>query len=94
MKKLLFTLVSGLFLTACNIIPGERVQVESGSDKTEVEKLFTVDGVSVYRFHDGGDVIYFTNSTGTVKCYSASDDEIKARQIICNGKIETENSEN
>ena len=94
MKKLLFTLISGLFLIACDTIPGKKVQVESGSDKTEVEKLFTVDGVSVYRFYDGCEVVYFTNSTGTVRCYSASDDESNVRQIICNGKIETENSEN
>lgn len=32
----------------------------------KVQKLFTVDGVTVYRFNDNGYCHYFTNRTGTV----------------------------
>ena len=64
MKKLLILFISGLFLISCEPIPGEKVQVESGSSGVKVEKLFTVDGVTVYRFHDGGETVYFTSGSG------------------------------
>lgn len=92
MKKLLFILISGLLLVACKPISGEKVKVESGSNGVEVEKLFTVDGVTVYRFHDGGETVYFTNSTGMTK-YEVDDGEgnVTTHRTVCNGKIKTEN---
>lgn len=41
--------------------------VESDNPSYEVRKLFTVDGVTVYRFFDGNNCIYFTNGNGVVK---------------------------
>lgn len=32
-----------------------------------VEKLFTVDGITVYRFRDNDRYVYFTNRTGDVQ---------------------------
>ena len=92
MKKLLILFISGLFLISCEPIPGEKVQVESGTTKVNVEKLFTVDGVSVYRFHDGGETVYFTNASGTVK-YETDDGEgnVTTHRTVCNGKVKTEN---
>jgi hypothetical protein len=92
MKKLLILFISGLFLISCEPIPGEKVQVESGSSGVKVEKLFTVDGVTVYRFHDGGETVYFTNASGTIK-YETDDGDgnVITHKTICNGKIKAKN---
>lgn len=37
-----------------------------GSD-FKVDRLFTVDGCTVYRFHDGGRARYFTNCSGSAQ---------------------------
>lgn len=41
--------------------------VESDNPSYNVKELFTVDGVTVYRFSDWGHYVYFTNGNGTVQ---------------------------
>ena len=45
---------------------GARVQILDSVDNYNVERLFTVDGVTVYRFCDSRRTIYFTNRKGRV----------------------------
>lgn len=45
---------------------GTRVQISDSVDKFKVEKLFVVDSITVYRFYDNGNAIYFTNRKGRV----------------------------
>ena len=40
---------------------GTRVQISDSVDKFNVEKLFVVDSITVYRFYDQGNAICFTN---------------------------------
>lgn len=43
-------------------------QVKASSNQSyPVEKLFTVDGITVYRFRDNDRYVYFTNRTGDVQ---------------------------
>lgn len=55
---------------------------KSAPDNNEtykVEYLFEHDGCKVYRFHDRGNYIYFTNCTGNVT--AISNDSIKERRF-------------
>lgn len=63
---------------------GETVQPQNSADYYKVEKLFTVDGVTVYRFFDGR-YVYFTNKTGTVSHTYISGKITREQQTICNG---------
>ena len=92
MKKLLLLFISGLFLISCEPVPGQRVEITDGPKGAKVEKLFTVDGVTVYRFHDGGETVYFTNASGTIK-YETDDGDgnVITHKTICNGKIKAKN---
>ncbi len=91
MKKLLLLLMSSLVLTSCEPVPGQKVEITDGPEGARVEKLFTVDGVTVYRFHDGGETVYFTNTSGTVK-YETDDGEgdVTTHRTICNCKKDPE----
>lgn len=57
-----------------------------------VEKLFEIDGISVYRFEDAGRYVYFTNTTGQVEySYSIPSGKTSVRkkmQTLCNGLSE------
>ena len=57
-------LFAALMVSGCD--PSSK-PVESDNPSYEVRKLFTVDGVTVYRFYDGGRCIYFTNGNGVVQ---------------------------
>ena len=60
----------------------------------KVVKLFEIDGVSVYRFYDGGNSVYFTNSNGKVQSISkrtyyspatkTTMTDIETTETICN----------
>lgn len=53
-------------LTGCyEKIPAEQVSVVQG--QYQVDKLFTVDGCTVYRFADNGYSRYFTNCNGSTQ---------------------------
>ena len=53
-------------LTACESKQVEEVKASS-NQSYPVEKLFTVDGITVYRFRDNDSYVYFTNRTGDVQ---------------------------
>lgn len=67
MKKIIL-LVSVIFLlVSCNENKGIDVPTSDSINEIKVEKLFVVDGITVYRFYDGGRVVYFTNKKGEIK---------------------------
>ena len=88
MKRLILLAVCILALTAC-VGKGASVQY-SGTDKYAPEYLFTVEGVKVFRFSDGGSLHYLSIPSGgatttrtvyTGKSYYHVDDVIKAGRL-------------
>lgn len=67
MKKIIFIVLSVLSLVSCSENKGINVPTSDSINEIKVEKLFVVDGITVYRFYDGGRVAYFTNKKGEVK---------------------------
>lgn len=68
MKKVIVLLVAIIFsFVSCNENKGTNVPKSESINDIKVEKLFVVDGITVYRFYDGGNVVYFTNKKGEVK---------------------------
>lgn len=70
MKNLfiIFTLIICLVSCAGN---GQRQVTSENYGNYQVQKLFTVDSITVYRFSDGGHFHYFTNRKGsTIVTYS------------------------
>ena len=65
MKKLIFILAA--VLVSCNDNKGINVPTSDSINEIKVEKLFVVDGITVYRFYDGCRVVYFTNKRSDVK---------------------------
>ena len=65
MKKIIIISIALLALTACESKQVEEVKASS-NQSYPVEKLFTVDGITVYRFRDNDRYVYFTNRTGDV----------------------------
>ena len=67
MKKIILLFVSVIFLlVSCSGNKGVNVPTSDSINEIKVEKLFVVDGITVYRFYDGGRVVYFTNKKGVV----------------------------
>lgn len=66
MKKIIIIAIALLALTACESKQVEEVKA-STNQSYPVEKLFTVDGITVYRFRDKDRYVYFTNRTGDVQ---------------------------
>lgn len=64
MKKVLIACLL-LAFTSC-VKEGAQVEIVNSVSDYRVEKLFEVDGVSVYRFKDGMRYVYFTNRKGEV----------------------------
>lgn len=55
MKKIILLFVSVIFLlVSCNENKGVNVPTSDSINEIKVEKLFVVDGITVYRFYDGG----------------------------------------
>lgn len=67
MKKIIFIVLSVLSLVSCSENKGINVPKSESINDIKVEKLFVVDGITVYRFYDGCKVVYFTNKKGEVK---------------------------
>lgn len=73
---------------------GTGVQISDSVDRYDVERLFVVDGVTVYRFRDGGKTIYFTNRKGRVDAtYSVYDPATKTSkdeldETLCEGGVQ------
>lgn len=67
MKKIILLFVSVIFLlVSCNENKGVNVPTSDSINEIKVEKLFVVDGITIYRFYDGCRVVYFTNRKGVV----------------------------
>lgn len=67
MKKLIVFVSVIFLLVSCNENKRIDVPTSDSINEIKVEKLFVVDGITVYRFYDGGRVVYFTNKRGEVK---------------------------
>lgn len=91
MKKIILLFLSViLLLVSCNGNKGTNVPTSDSINKIKVEKLFVVDGITVYRFYDGGRVVYFTNKKGVVNAIHGEYDPAtktirkKAVETLCN----------
>lgn len=67
MKKIILFVLVIFLLVSCNENKGIDVPTSDSINEIKVEKLFVVDGITVYRFYDGGRAVYFTNKRGEVK---------------------------
>ena len=70
---------------------GTRVQISDSVYEYKVEKLFVVDSVTVYKFYDNGNAIYFTNRKGRVYATHAEYNPVtktsnyKFTETLCEG---------
>ena len=69
MKKLMLIVLATTLIVGCKE-SGTPVKTTDSGNNFNVVKLFEIDGVSVYRFYDGGNSVYFTNSNGKVQSIS------------------------
>ena len=67
MKKIILFVLVIFMLVSCNENKGINVPTSNSINEIKVEELFVVDSITVYRFYDGGRVVYFTNKRGEVK---------------------------
>ena len=67
MKKIILFVSVIFLLVSCNENKGINVPTSDSINEIKVEKLFVVEGITVYRFYDGSRVVYFTNKMGEVK---------------------------
>lgn len=67
MKKIILFVLVIFLLVSCNENKGIDVPTSDSINEIKVEKLFVVDGITVYRFYDGSRAVYFTNKIGEVK---------------------------
>lgn len=72
-NKILLAMALGLTLASC-AQKGSYVPTEGtvGDSSFNVQKLFTTEGCTVYRFLDAGDWHYFTNCTSTITTITES----------------------
>ena len=90
MKKIMLFVSVIFLLVSCKRNEGISVPTSDSINKIKVEKLFVVDGVTVYRFHDGGRVVYFTNKKGVVNALHGEYDpatkttRTKVVETLCN----------
>ena len=90
MKKIILLFVSVIFLLGSCDNKGINVPTSDSINEIKVEKLFVVDGITVYRFYDGGRVVYFTNKKGVVKALHDEYDPVtkttrtKVVETLCN----------
>lgn len=91
MKKIIVLLVAIVFLcVSCYENKGVNIPTLNSINEIKVEKLFVVDGITVYRFRDCGRVVYFTNKKGEVKTFSSEYDPVtkttqtKVVETLCN----------
>jgi len=60
----LFTISIPLFFTSCLLSRPVSTSVPENNNTYTVDFLFEHDGCKVYRFHDQGRFVYFTNCNG------------------------------
>jgi hypothetical protein len=64
-KNVLLFLVAALFLSGC--IKQAESTAASTNANVDVERLFTADGCTVYRFYDNGEHHYFSKCKGAIR---------------------------
>ena len=91
MKKIILLFILTMFLfSSCNSNKGTNVPTSDSINEIEVEKLFVVDSITVYRFYDGDRVVYFTNKKSEVKALHGGYDpatkipKTKVVETLCN----------
>lgn len=90
MKKVFMIIAVAAILVGCKG-KGTRVQISDSVDKFKVEKLFVVDSITVYRFYDQGNAIYFTNRKGRVYATHSEYDPVthtyndEVNETLCEG---------
>ena len=90
MKKIILFVSVIFLLVSCNENKGTNVPTSDSINEIKVEKLFVVDGITVYRFYDGNRVVYFTNKKGVAKSFYDEYDPVtkltrtKAVETLCN----------
>ena len=91
MKKNILLFVSVIFLlVSCNENKGINVPTSDSINEFKVEKLFVVDGITVYRFYDSYRVVYFTSKKGVAKALHDEYDPVtkttrtKVVETLCN----------
>ena len=87
MKNIILFVSVIFILVSCKENKGINVQTSDSSNEIKVEKLFVVDGITVYSFYDGGRTVYFTNKIGEVK--SRHDEYDPATKTIRTKVVET-----
>ena len=85
MKKIIIISIVLLALTGCGEAQKPEGVKQSSNNGYEVQKLFTVDGITVYKFYDYDKPVYFTDRTGEVQ-YSHSVRHGKVTETV---KIQT-----
>lgn len=90
MKKLIVFMLAAVLVSCNDSNKGTNVPTSNSINEIKVEKLFDVDGITVYRFYDGDRVVYFTNKKGEVKSFEDEYDHVtkltrtKAVKTLCN----------
>lgn len=90
MKKIILFLSVILIFVSCTENKGINVPTSDSINEIKVEKMFVVDGITVYRFYDGGRVVYFTNKKGVTKAFheeydpSTKTTKTKVVETLCN----------
>lgn len=91
MKKIILLFVSVIFLlVSCDENKGINVPTSDSINEIKVERLFVVDGITVYRFYDGSRAVYFTNKKGVAKALSKEYNPVtktvrtKVVETLCN----------
>lgn len=95
MKNIIIAAFAILSLSSCKN-SGTPVKTTDAGNRFGVVWLFEVDGISVYRFDDCGNTVYFTNGTGKVQLtrtksyYNPSTKTTRRHkevtETICNGR--------
>ena len=96
MKKVFLVVLIAILVVSCKR-KGSPVTATESVDNFSVVKLFVVDGITVYRFNDSGNYVYFTNGKGEVQSkikHSRYDPASKmtvttteTTKTICNGNV-------
>lgn len=93
-KKIITAALAVVLLAGCETKQSEEVKT-STNPAYNVEKLFTVDGITVYRFEDNNRYVYFTNRRGNVQYTRTHKSgyvvKKKRVQTICNGDGQEDN---
>lgn len=82
MKRLMkcMTIIAAMVaLTGCK--KASEVQIQSG--EFNVERLFTVDGCTAYRFLDNGRTVYYTN------CHGSTQSEYNSGKVMKQETVQT-----